>query len=283
MTGVLSPEMTARYRRDGVLFPLPAIAAAESRALLEKLEALERREGGKISRRTNHKPHLLLTWLADLVRDARILDRVESVIGPDILCWSTDFFVKNPGDRKRVTWHQDSTYWGLSEPDIVTAWVALTPSTPESGCMRVVPGSHLRDQLPHRDTFGENNLLSRGQEVQVEVDEREAVDVILAPGEMSLHHVRLIHGSEPNNSGHRRVGFAIRYLPTRIRQLSGMPDSATLVRGRDLFGNFAPEPAPASDFHPDAVAFHAAIYEAQMNILYAGAAARPDRAASPGG
>ncbi len=282
MTHALSPDMVARYRRDGVLFPLPAVGTAAARSLLERFEALERREGGRISRRTNHKPHLLLSWLADLVRDARILDQVESVIGPNIFCWSSDFFVKDPGDRKRVTWHQDSTYWGLSEPDIVTAWVALTPSTVESGCMRVVPGSHLADQLPHRDTFAKDNMLTRGQEVQVEVDEGRAVDVVLAAGEMSLHHVRLIHGSEPNHGRHRRIGFAIRYLPTHVRQLSGIPDSATLVRGRDDYGNFTHEPRPASDFHPDAVAFHARIYEAQMDILYAGAAARPDRQAPAG-
>jgi hypothetical protein len=281
MTQALSPELRARYGRDGVLFPLPAIGGAEGGALLDKLEALEAREGGQISRRTNHKPHLLLSWLADLVRDARILDRVEAVIGPNIFCWSSDFFVKNPGDRKRVTWHQDSTYWGLSEPDIVTAWVALTPSTVESGCMRVVPGSHLMDQLPHRDTFAEQNMLTRGQEVQVEVDESQAVDVVLAQGEMSLHHVRLIHGSEPNNGMHRRIGFAIRYLPTHIRQLSGISDSATLVRGKDEFGNFTHEPRPAGDFDPDAVSFHAKIYQAQMDILYAGAATRPDRETSP--
>jgi hypothetical protein len=281
MGGLLSAEMTERYRHEGALFPLPAVGAANAGALLDKLEILERREGGRLSRRTNHKPHLLLTWLADLVRDARILDRVESVIGPDIFCWSSDFFVKNPGDRKRVTWHQDSTYWGLSEADIVTAWVALTPSRPENGCMRVVPGSHLKDQLPHRDTFGADNMLTRGQEVQVEVKDSQAVDVVLSQGEMSLHHVRLIHGSEPNASGERRIGYAIRYLPTRIHQLSGVPDTATLVRGRDEFGNFEHEPRPAADFHPDALTFHGKIYEAQMNILYAGAAVRPDKAPTP--
>ncbi len=275
MTKGLSPETIARYRSTGVLFPRPSIGAPEAQALLEKLEALELREGGRISRRTNHKPHLLLCWLADLIRDARILDQVEALLGPNIFCWASDFFVKNPGDRKRVTWHQDSTYWGLSEPEIVTAWVAFTPSTTESGCMRVVPGSHLKDQLPHRDTFAAQNLLSRGQEVQVEVDEKQVVDVVLAQGEMSLHHVRLIHGSEPNNAPHRRIGFAIRYVPTYVRQLSGIPDAATLVRGHDEFGNFTHEPRPASDFHPDAVAFHSKIYEMQMNIIYAGAAARP--------
>ena len=147
--------------------------------------------------------------------------------------------------------------------------------------MRVVPGSHLKHQLPHRDTFGQDNMLTRGQEVQVKVEESQAVDVMLSQGEMSLHHVRLIHGSEPNESNQRRIGYAIRYLPTRIRQLSGIPDTATLVRGRDEFGNFEHEPRPAADFHPDALAFHGKIYEAQMNILYAGAVARPDKATNP--
>src|SRR4029077_19544658 len=104
-------------------------------------------------------------------------------------------------------WHQDSTYWGLSTPDVVTAWVAFTPSTVESGCMRVIPGSHLVDQLPHRDTFARHNLLSRGQEVAVEVDETKAQDVVLQPGEMSIHHVRLVHGSNVNRSSHRRIGY----------------------------------------------------------------------------
>jgi non-haem Fe2+, alpha-ketoglutarate-dependent halogenase len=277
MTAGLSAELVTRYAETGILFPRPSVGAGEAHELLTRFEALERREGGRLSRRTNHKPHLLLCWLADLVRDSSILDQVESVLGPDIFCWATDFFVKNPGDRMRVTWHQDSTYWGLSEPDIVTAWVALTPSTVESGCMRVIPGSHLKNQLPHRDGFAEDNLLSRGQEVQVEVDERQAVDVVLDPGQMSLHHVRLIHGSEPNNAAHRRIGYAVRYIAAHVRQLSGIPDAATLVRGRDRYGNFIHEPRPTSDFHPDAVAFHARIYEAQMNIIYAGAATRPDQ------
>lgn len=271
----LAAEEIAAYQARGVLFPRPAISAAAAQDLLQKFEALERQEGGRISKRTNHKPHLLLTWLADLVRHPTILDQVESLLGPNLLCWASDFFSKSPDDGMRVTWHQDSTYWGLSKPDIVTAWVAFTPSTVASGCLRVVPGSHLKDQLPHGDTFAADNMLSRGQEIKVAVDERDAVDVVLQPGEMSLHHVRLIHGSEPNRAHHRRIGFAIRYLPTSVRQTSGMRDTATLVRGRDEFGHFDLEPAPVSDFHPDAVAFHAKSYEATTAILYAGAAQRP--------
>lgn len=268
----LTAAQQADYTRDGFLPRLPVMPAAEAAHLLARLEAVEREEGGQLSPATNQKPHLLFPFLADLVRDPRILDAVQGVLGPDILCWAAGFFAKNPNDGKRISWHQDSTYWGLSAPDICTAWIALTPSTPESGCMRVLPASHTTDQLPHRDTFAADNLLSRGQEIEVEVDASRAVDLLLHPGEMSLHHVRLIHGSEPNRAAHRRVGFAIRYIPTRLRQTLGQQDSATLVRGTDRFGNFHPEPRPATDRDPRCVAFHAAMLARTQRILYAGAA-----------
>jgi hypothetical protein len=159
----------------------------------------------------------------------------------------------------------------LSHSDIVTAWVAFTPSTVESGCMRVVPGTHTRDQVAHKDTFAENNLLSRGQEIAVEVDDDEAVDLVLQPGQMSLHHVRLFHGSEPNRADEPRIGYAIRYIPTYISQTSGVRDSATLARGDDRFGHFDLEPRPRTEFDPECVAYHKAMLERATRILYSGA------------
>ena len=195
-----------------------------------------------------------------------------AILGPNVLCWASGFFWKPAKDPAFISWHQDSTYWGLSHADICTAWIALTPSTAESGCMQVVPGTHHREQVAHRDTFADNNLLSRGQEIAVEVDPADVVDVELQPGEMSLHHVRLFHGSEPNRSDEPRIGFAVRYIPTYIRQTAGARDSATLVRGVDDFGHFDPEPRPATDFDPACVAFHKAMLESAEKILYAGAA-----------
>ncbi len=256
------------FEAQGFLFPLEGLSASEAAELMRRVDDLEESRPGWLFARTTKKPHLLLTWLNQLIRDPRILDPVERILGPNLLCWSASFFAKKAQDPGLVTWHQDSTYWGLSKPDIVTAWVAFTPSNVENGCMRVIPGSHTVDQLPHRDTFGANNLLTRGQEVAVEVDASKAIDVVLAPGQFSLHHVRLVHGSEPNTSDGPRIGFAIRYLPTYVKQVSGIPDSATLVRGVDEFGNFELEPAPASDFHADAIAFHARCMEANLKILY---------------
>ena len=139
--------------------------------------------------------------------------------------------------------------------------------------MQVVPGTH-RAQVPHEDRFDDANLLSRGQEVAVEVDPATVVNVELQPGEMSLHHVLLFHGSEPNRSAWPRIGFAIRYVPTHVRQLSPIRDSALLVRGHDEFGHFEHEKSPESDLHPDAVARHGAVIDRQLSILYAGAQAR---------
>ena len=270
MPKLLSQAQVDAYHRDGYVFPMRAIAEAEMRATRERYEALCRQEGGQLTKRTNQKPHLLVTWLADMVRHPRILDAVEDVIGPNILAWSSGFFIKGTNDPSYVSWHQDSTYWGLSSPDVVTAWVALTPSTTESGCMQVVPGTQAI-QVAHKDTYADNNMLSRGQELAVDVDKSKAVNIVLQPGEMSLHHVQIFHGSDPNRAKHRRIGFTIRYIPTYVRQLSPVRDSAMLVRGVDEYRYFDPDPLPKAEFDPAAVAYHAALIERQTKILYAGA------------
>ena len=262
----LSAEAVRQFQQQGYLAPLPACSASEAAAVRRRLEEYEAGAGG-LKGPLRHKSHLLFTWLDDLIRTPRILDAVEDIIGPNILCWGTSFFIKDAHDPSYVSWHQDSTYWGLEPPDIVTAWVAISESTAENGAMRVIPASHQRDQLPHKDTFAANNLLSRGQEIEVEVDEREAVMLELQPGEMSLHHVRLIHGSDPNPSGKRRIGFAIRYLPTYVRQVVGNHDSATLVRGVDSYHNFEPERRPDADMSEAAQAYHAAITNRHAQVL----------------
>jgi non-heme Fe2+,alpha-ketoglutarate-dependent halogenase len=269
MPKLLSDAAVSQYRRDGFHFPVDILSAAETRDLRARLEAHERASGGPIRGDRRHKPHLYLTWLNDLIRHPRILDSVEDVLGSDLLCWSTSFFIKEAGDAGFVSWHQDATYWGLSSPDVMTVWVAFTPANLLNGCMKFAPGSH-REQLEHRDTFDENNLLSRGQEIAVKVDEQRGVDVILEPGQASLHHVLLAHGSEPNRSTDRRIGFAIRYIPTHVRQAVEVRDSATLVRGTDNHNYFDHEPRPTADCSPEALAAHAAIVGRQAQVLYRG-------------
>jgi len=264
MAKLLSPATIARYRRDGVLFPIPVLTTSQALEYRRNLEAVEPEHAAAF----RHKPHLLFTWLADLARHPTILDAVEDVLGPNLLVWHASFFIKEARDPAFVSWHQDATYWGLSEPDVVTAWVAFTDATVENGAMRMVPGSH-GEQLAHRDTFAANNLLSRGQEIAVEVDERRGVDILLRAGEMSLHHVRMVHGSPPNRSGDRRIGLAIRYIPTYVKQLAG-EDGALLVRGVDDYHHFAVEGAPTSDLSAAARALHAESKARSTKILYRG-------------
>ena len=275
LTGNGKPEETMKalteaairhYRQHGYYAPIRVMPRAEADSLRHKLEAFEG-DAGPMAGKLRHKSHLLFTWLNDLVRHPAILDAVEDIIGPNILCWGSSFFIKEPNNPGFVSWHQDSTYWGLDPADVVTAWVALSDSTAANGAMRVIPGTHKLDQVPHHDTFRPENLLSRGQEIMVEVDERDAVMLELQAGEMSLHHVRLIHGSDPNPSPQRRIGFAIRYIPTTVRQVAGSHDHATLVRGVDTYRHFEPEERPESDMSDRAVAYHAAVTGAHAAIL----------------
>jgi chlorinating enzyme len=286
MPKILTQAQIDRFWRDGCVFPIRVMPEAHALEIRARLEAFEKQAGGPLKGDLRHKSHLLFSWLGDLVRQEHIVDAIEDLYGPNLLCWTTNFFIKEARNPAFVSWHQDSTYWGLDKPDVVTAWVALTPSNKANGAMGFIPGTHTSDQIPHRDTFAKNNLLTRGQEVAVDVDESRAVTIELTPGEMSLHHVRLVHGSPPNPSNDRRIGFAIRYIPTSVAQVAG-EDSATLVRGVDTFNHFAHEPRPARDMDPEFVALHKEIAERNARILYRGTQVKsyndpkalPDRAA----
>ena len=262
----LTENAVRQYRDSGYLSPVRVLSTSDAAALRARIEAFEA-NAGPLAGKLRQKSHLLFTWLNDLIRREGILDAVEDIIGPNILCWGTSFFIKEPRNSAFVSWHQDSTYWGLEPPDIVTAWIAITDSTVENGAMRVLPGSHTMAQVPHHDTFRPENLLSRGQEVMVDVDEAKADTLVLQAGEMSLHHVRLIHGSDPNPSDKRRIGFAIRYLPTYVRQVAGSHDWATLVRGEDRYGNFELEQRPDSDMSEAAQAYHDGVIGGHAKIL----------------
>ncbi len=273
MPRMLTRQQIDRFWRDGCVFPVRVMSESDAAGIRARLEEFERRTGGPLKGALRHKSHLLFSWLGDLVRHEKIVDAIQDLYGPNLLCWTTNFFIKEANNPAFVSWHQDSTYWGLDKPDVVTAWIALTPSNAANGAMEFIPGTHTRDQIPHRDTFAQNNLLTRGQEVAVAVDEAQAVTIELRPGEMSLHHVRLVHGSPPNPSNDRRIGLAIRYIPTTVAQVAG-DDSATLVRGVDEHRHFAPEPRPTKDMDPAFVELHRRITERNAQILYRGTAVK---------
>ncbi len=282
MPKMLTVEAVEAVRRDGFHFPIRAVSEADAHDYRRQLEAFEAANGGALKGAQRFKSHLLFKWLADLVRAPHILDAVEDLIGPNILCWNTHWFVKEANSPSFVSWHQDSNYWGLDTKDLVSVWVALSPANRDSGCMRMLPGSHLGPALPHVDTFDEHNLLTRGQTIDVDIDENLTVDVELKTGEAAVFAYEIAHASHPNLSDDRRIAMVLRYIPPSARQMMADWDSAALVRGEDTYGHFEHEPEPAGDLDPVAVAFHRKAEEQQRKILYRDTAWADGRVAADG-
>ena len=239
------------YRRDGFVFPIDVLSVAEAQAIRADLEAAEAELAndperlGLLRSSTNH----LLPSFDALVRNEKLLAAASEMLGPDLIVWSVNLFIKEAYSPKIVSWHQDLTYWGLDDVDETTGWVALSPATVHSGCMRFVPGSHRRRLVPHVDTFAANNLLTRGQEIAVEVDEEDGVAVELQTGQASLHHGHLFHASGPNTTDDRRLGVAIRYIRPSMRQRTGERWMVRLVRGEDRYGHFELADPPRGRLH----------------------------------
>ncbi|KMW58402.1 phytanoyl-CoA dioxygenase family protein [Candidatus Rhodobacter oscarellae] len=275
--GRLSEAQKAQYWDQGFLFPIRAIPEDETAALRAEFEALEREwlDNGLPQPLNTYKrlnAHTVMPMVARTARDARVLDVVEGVLGPDIMIYSAEFFIKEPRTKHIVSMHQDLTYWGLGAIDgLVTAWLALSPATVESGCMDFVRASHKNAIQPHQDTYAEDNLLSRGQEIEVDVAPEDKVNIALRPGEMSLHHGLTIHGSGPNASDDRRIGMVIRYIRPDMAQEEGHEDHAMLARGADRHGNFTPVAPPRENFAPEAVALHERIRLQQAAVMMKGA------------
>ena len=275
--GALTADQTRHYWNDGFLFPIQVFDRDEAATHRAELEAIERDwlEADlplplNAYKRVN--AHCVIPLAARLALDPRVLDVVEGVLGPDLMIWSAEFFIKEPHTKHVVGMHQDLTYWGMGETsDQVTAWIALSPATVASGCMDFVKGSHKNPILPHTDTFSEINLLSRGQEIAVDVAEADKTRIELQPGQMSLHHGLTIHGSGPNTSDDRRIGMAIRYLNPNARQQVADRDYAMMARGADHSGHFLHYMPPRRNFDPHALALYEVIRRAQAKALAQGA------------
>jgi hypothetical protein len=245
MPTVLTPNQVTSYHREGLLFPLPALSEAEVAHFRSCHDELDRRLGGQPTAQQKGDCHLHFKWVCDLATHPRVLDAVEDIIGHNILIHSSTIFTKYAHDEKFVSWHQDSHYWGLSEPRLVSAWIALTDSTIENGCLRILPGTHTR-KFEHLEEPQPTNILNRGQTVSGIPDVGQAVDVVLRAGQMSLHHANIIHGSKPNTSTGPRIGVAVRYLSTAVRQeKSHIP--VILARGRDAYHYYRLQERPTAD------------------------------------
>ena len=242
-------NVAAQYRRDGFVFGIeivPQDVAAAHRAALEAAEAAQ----GPLHYKA--KMHTVMRSPLELATHPRVLDVVEALIGPDILLYNVDYIIKEPHTEAHVSWHQDLTYWGLSGESQVSLWLALSPASAESGCMRMIPGSHLSGQVDHETSADETNVLFHGQTVRG-VDESRSVLCPLRPGEASFHHGWVLHASMPNRSDDRRIGLNAQYITPEMRQLKDDRDTAMLVRGEDRFGYWGEDLPARGDFEPEAV------------------------------
>jgi len=271
--GRLDDTLVDQYWDEGYLFPIQVIPEAEAAAARAELEAIEAEwlDNGLPQPLNTYKrvnAHVVMPFAAKLATDPRVLDVIEGVLGPNILVYAAEFFIKEPNTSHIVSMHQDLTYWGLGATEgLVTAWISLSPSTRESGCMDFVKASHKNPILPHEDTFDDNNLLSRGQEIKVDVAPEDKVAIEIHPGQMSLHHGLTIHGSGPNTSDDRRIALVVRYCRPDVAQEVGDTDYAMPARGSDTLGNFIHSPMPTENFSAESLKHFDEIRAVQSAIL----------------
>ena len=263
---VLLADEIKRYHDTGLIFPQRVMTTDDAENYLAQLESYESTTGGPVNGKWRYKSHLVFPWFDQLMRHPAILDLVRSLLGNDLMVWTTHIYPKEPGDGRFISWHQDSAHWGLDSNQVLSVWVALTDATRENGCMRMLPGSHHNGQVEHQDTRDSNNILTRGQTISNGIEEDRSVWIELKAGEVSVHHVDMFHASTPNQSNQRRVGIAIRYITPSARQTRIDEDYATLVSGEDRFGHFKEEIAPITTMSAEATAFHEHVADLQGQI-----------------
>ncbi len=269
MALALSDTQVEHYRSEGWLSPLDVLTEAEVDNARAELEAFEASHGPLSDRGERSRAYLPFAWVDAIMRNPRLVDMVEDLIGPNILCWNAIFWIKEPGAGSFVGWHQDVTYWGLDNRELVSVWVALSDASEQAGCMSVLPGSH-EQTLNHDETYDANNLLTRGQHIR-DIDPAETIAMSLRPGQASFHNVATAHGSGQNQTEDRRIGLSLHYMPTHTRQTLADWDSAALVRGEDRYNNFDHAPRPPADLDPEVMAYHARSARALRDIVYNGA------------
>lgn len=234
MSDVSIETVRQEWQTNGYVTGLPLLSEAQAATHRDRMARAEA-QIGNLHYQT--KIHTVVKSACEIAVMPQVLDIVEALIGPDILLYNVTYIIKEPNAPSHVSWHQDLTYWGLSHDDQVSMWLALSPATAVSGCMRMVPGSHLHGRLEHQVTDDDSNVLLQGQTVSG-VDESGAVLCPLAPGEATFHHGWTLHASTPNHSNDRRIGLNVQYLATHVRQTKHDQDTAMLVRGVDQYRHF---------------------------------------------
>jgi ectoine hydroxylase-related dioxygenase (phytanoyl-CoA dioxygenase family) len=245
----LTRQQVESFNTEGYLIVTePIFPEAKFRRLVEhfdrKLEALP----PGIRPEAMDVPHFTDPDLFEWLFADEVLDLIEPIIGPDIALWASHFLCKPRGNGRRVPWHEDSYYWkGMLEPmQVVTVWLAIDPSTPENGCMYVIPRTHGHGFSDYDPVDPESNVFPT-EITPAQRDETRAVPCVLKPNQASVHDARLMHGSPPNNSSLRRCGYTMRYMPTSVKftqgkSAMGHSHQIYLARGRDLAGNIYADP-----------------------------------------
>ena len=259
--GALPADQVAQWKHDGFLSPFPLLDEEELQACRQGVERYETWLGSPINAHADMKwrsmPYLLLPWAAKLARDPRILDKVEDLLGPDILIFTSTFFIKEPRSPTIAAWHQDSTYYGLEPKDEVTVWVALTEASEAAGCMDALSFRGKPRQLSHVSRVVKNSVNRAGQVITEPLDDSSPVAMPLKPGWFSMHHGLCPHRSGPNIANHRRIGLGFNYIPTCAKPSGSVRQAALLVRGVDRYGHFEPAAWPNDELGEKEVATHA--------------------------
>ena len=217
----LTAAQIKQYEDDGYVAPIDVLSKDEANEIRKEIEYIEKKWPNELEGLGRNYIHLISPVFDKICHHNKVLDAVESVIGKNILVCGTTLFVKNPEEKGFVSFHQDAKYIGLEPYNWVTAWVAVTDSNEENGCMLMWPGSHKENLKYHNQKFDENNLLTRGQTVENVLIEKTK-PVVLKAGQMSLHHPTVVHGSGLNKSKDRRIGFVIQsYIGTNVNQVLG--------------------------------------------------------------
>ena len=230
----LSSNQLKQYEDEGFVSPINIFSKEKAKEIRNEIELIEKEIPGEIDKSGRYNAHLISPLLDEVTHNPKILDAVQSLIGEDILVCGTTLFIKNPNEKGFVSYHQDAKYIGLEPHNWVTAWVAITDSNENNGCMRMWSGSHKDNLKEHDQKFNQGNLLTRGQTV-TNVPEEKTTPLVLTAGQMSLHHPTTVHGSDLNNSNDRRIGFVIQsYIGTNVKQIFGK-NNVQLARGKDNF------------------------------------------------
>lgn len=256
----LSDDQIAAWKQDGYLYPFPLLDEAERKDCLDGLARFEAWLGAPVNEspdlRFRTMPYLVLPWAAKLAQDPRILDLVEDLIGPDILIYTSTFFIKEAHSPMIAAWHQDSTYYGLAPADEVTVWIALTDASHAAGCIEVVSWEGAPRQMRHATRIVENSVNRGGQRIVETFDDSRFEAMALKAGQFSMHHGLCPHRSGPNNADHRRVGLGLNFIPPHVRPVGTVRPAAMLVRGTDRHGHFELVGPPESELDETALRTH---------------------------